>query len=177
MIRSVPVTSLGPSPPRIATGVRIIVIYKWVKTAAEVLAALALPGLMVGGEAEHLHALALALRSHMVGAWSMHLANLLVTVTTHRYLALTAVALGLDGAFSFVEGWSLWRGYPWGSWLVVIATSSLVPFEILELLREVRVGRVLVLMVNVVIVSYLVTRARRERRQGADACPGRARGP
>jgi uncharacterized membrane protein (DUF2068 family) len=51
----------------------------------------------------------------------------------------------------------------------VIATSSLLPFEIGVLLRQVRVGRLLLLMLNVAIVVYLVKRALQERRHGAGA--------
>jgi uncharacterized membrane protein (DUF2068 family) len=149
----------------------MIVAYKWVKAAAEGLAALALPVLMLAGAAEHLHAFALAVRSHVVGAWSMQLTSLLVAVTSHRHLELTAIALGLDGALSLLEGWSLQRGRWWGPWLVVIATSSLVPFELRVLLRQVRLGRLLLLVLNVVIVAYLVNRALRERRYGAGAPP------
>jgi uncharacterized membrane protein (DUF2068 family) len=140
----------------------MIVIYKSVKSLLEVLLAGALLALILAGAAEHLHTLTLTLRYHMVSAWSMRLANLLVTVTTGRHLALTAVALVLDGVLTFVEGWALWRGYAWGAWLVVIATSSLIPFEIGELVQEVRIGRLLVVMVNAIIVIYLIGRARRE---------------
>jgi uncharacterized membrane protein (DUF2068 family) len=159
-----PVTQAGlhPSSPRLATGVKIIVAYKSVKALIEVLLAVALPALILAGAAEHLHSLALALRHHMVSAWSMSLANLLVAVTTDRHLALTAVALALDGLLTFVEAWSLWRGYAWGAWLVVIATSSLIPFEIWELVRERRMGRLLLVIVNAIVAIYLIGRARRE---------------
>jgi uncharacterized membrane protein (DUF2068 family) len=93
----------------------------------------------------------------------MSLANLLVTATTGRHLALTVVALALDGLLTSVEAWSLWRGYAWGAWLVVIATASLIPFDIWELVREPRMGRFLLVIVNGMIAVYLTGRARRER--------------
>jgi uncharacterized membrane protein (DUF2068 family) len=143
--------------------VRLIVAYKLVKAALWIALAAVFTAAVLGGGAEELHALALGLRRHGVSAWSIHVANLLVTATTRGHLALTAVALGLDGVLSLVEGWSLWRRYAWGPWLVVIATGSLIPFELVELVRSVRLGRVLVLLVNVAIVVYLVRRALAER--------------
>ena len=161
--RLVAQASLHASSPRLATGVRIIVTYKSAKALLEVLLAIALPASILVGAAEHLHSLALGLRHHGLSAWSMRLADLLVTATTGRHLALTAVALALDGLLTSVEAWSLWRGYVWGAWLVVIATASLIPFEIWELVREPRMGRLLLVIVNGMIVAYLSARVRRGR--------------
>jgi len=154
---------LHASSPRLATGIKIIVAYKSVKALFEILLAIALPALILVGAAEHLHSLALGLRHHGVSAWSIGLANLLVTATTVRHLALTAVALALDGLLTSVEAWSLWRGYVWGASLVVIATASLIPFEIWELVREPRMGRLLLVIVNGMITVYLTGRVRRAR--------------
>jgi uncharacterized membrane protein (DUF2068 family) len=151
-----------PVRPRLAAGVRLIVVYKWVKSLLQLALAITLVVLILAGLADHLHTVAIALREHVVSIWSIRLADLLVTVTTHRHLSMTALALALDGVFSFVEGWSLWRGYAWGPWLVVVATGSFIPFELRQLLRQIRLGRCLVLVVNLVIVAYLVRRTRRE---------------
>jgi uncharacterized membrane protein (DUF2068 family) len=53
----------------------------------------------------------------------------------------------------------------------VIATGSLIPFELGALLREVRLGRVLILLVNLVIVAYLARRALRERTRAPVRAP------
>jgi uncharacterized membrane protein (DUF2068 family) len=161
--RRVTQAGLQPSGPRLATGVKIIITYKSVKALLEVLLAAALPTLVLAGATEHLHTLALGLHYHMVSAWSMSLANLMVTVTTGRHLALMAVALAFDGVLTFVEAWSLWRGYAWGAWLVVIATASLIPFEIRELVQKPRMGRLALVIANAIVAIYLIARVRRER--------------
>jgi uncharacterized membrane protein (DUF2068 family) len=46
-----------------------------------------------------------------------------------------------------------------------VATGSLLPLEIVELIRHLRWGRLLVLAVNVAIVVYLVAHARRQPRR------------
>jgi uncharacterized membrane protein (DUF2068 family) len=152
-----------------AIGVRLIVAYKLVKAALGLALAVVFAAVVLGGGAEGLHAFALGLRQHVVSAWSIRVANLLVTATTRGHLELTAVALGLDGLLTLIEGWSLRRGYAWAPWLVVIATGSLIPFELGALLREVRLGRAVILLVNIVILVYLVRRVLRER---AAARPG-----
>jgi uncharacterized membrane protein (DUF2068 family) len=144
-------------------GVRLIVTYKLVKAALWLVLVAVFTVAVLGGGAEELHEFALGLRRHGVSAWSIRMANLLATATTRGHLALTAVALGLDGVLSLIEGWSLWRGYTWGPWLVVIATGSLIPFELFELIRAVHLGRVVILCVNIAIVGYLGRRALAER--------------
>jgi uncharacterized membrane protein (DUF2068 family) len=69
--------------------------------------------------------------------------------------------LGGDAVVSAAEGWVLRRRYPWGRWVVVLATSALLPVELYEILRRPSVGRALVLLINGAIVLYLVSRARR----------------
>src|SRR5689334_1711317 len=96
--------------------------------------------------------------------WSMHLADTLVRVSSRRSLELGALALTIDGVFVLFEGWSLRRGFRWAPWLVVVATAALLPFEIFEILRRVRAGRVVIFLANVAVVVYLVQRRLREGR-------------
>ncbi len=148
-----------------AAGVRLIVLYKFGKAVLQVTIGAIFVAVVLSGGSERIHDFALGLRDHGVSAWSIRASSLLVTATTPGHLALTAVALGLDGVLSFIEGWSLWRGYTWGPWLVVIATGSLIPFELVEIARAAHFGRVLILFVNIAIVVYLVRRALAERRR------------
>jgi hypothetical protein len=55
---------------RLATGVELIVTYKFVKSLLDVALAVAIPVLIVAGVAEHVHALALAFRHHIISAWT-----------------------------------------------------------------------------------------------------------
>ena len=164
MPRAAPTTG---NPPRLPSGIRIIILYKFAKAALELVLAGLLPVLILTGLAEHVHALTLSLRHHMVSVWSLRAANLLVALTTVSHLSLTAIALALDGTLTSVEGWSLWRGYTWGPWLVVVATASLIPFELWDLVKAPRIGRGLLVALNAGVAFYLLRRARRERPKAA----------
>ncbi len=77
-------------------------------------------------------------------------------------IQLLATATFLYASLFVVEGVGLWRGRYWAEWLTVIATSSLIPFEIYELTVHPSWNKVLVIALNIVILAYLVWRVRRE---------------
>ena len=146
------------------TGLRLITFYKFTKAVVQVAAAV----LLFYGAAHGLNArlaeFAERLREHAVHAWSNLFAAALLRFTRSRHrLSFTAYALLGDAALSAVEGWALSRGYTWGEWLVVGTTACLIPFEIGALMRHVRVGRVVLLILNVVIVAYLILNIRQRR--------------
>jgi uncharacterized membrane protein (DUF2068 family) len=64
---------------------------------------------------------------------------------------------------SLLEGWALLHGRWWGPWLVVVATGSLLPFEIAAFLRHPHAVRAALFGVNVAVVWYLARQAIRER--------------
>jgi uncharacterized membrane protein (DUF2068 family) len=77
-------------------------------------------------------------------------------------------------AVALAEGLGLWMRRTWGEWLTVIATSSLVPFELWELItrppgRRLALGVTLAL--NLLIVWYLARQLRiaLARHQALDA--------
>jgi uncharacterized membrane protein (DUF2068 family) len=146
-----------------AVGIRLIVAYKLVRgaIALALAAALAIAALRDGGT--WLRELASALRGHFMGMWSMHLADLLVRASTPRSLAIGAAALSVDGSFTMFEAWALRRGFAWAPWLVIVATSALLPFEAYELGRGIRAGRLAFFLANVAVVIYLVRRRYAER--------------
>ena len=77
-------------------------------------------------------------------------------------IQIIAVATFLYAVLFTVEGVGLWRGRHWAEWLTVIATGSLVPVEIYELVRHPSLNKALVLLANLAIVGYLAWRLRRE---------------
>jgi uncharacterized membrane protein (DUF2068 family) len=144
-------------------GLVVIIAYKLVKGGLWLcLATAVLVAMRAGttdsllGWAEHLH--------HHSRAWSVALAELLVRASTRRGLWTLFVAFAADGSLTLLEGWALWRGHWWGPWLVVIATGSLLPFEIVLLARHPHLSRALLLAVNAVIVWYLARKALRDHR-------------
>src|SRR5258706_15772590 len=91
---------------------------------------------------------------------------------------IKAISLGLflyAGLFA-TEGVGLLRKKRWAEYLTVISTALLLPLEVWEVVRRPHVGRVLVLIANLLIVIYLIVQLRRTRRQweGEPPCePGR----
>jgi uncharacterized membrane protein (DUF2068 family) len=149
-------------------GLRLVITYKLIKGAVQLLlAAVLFVGIERGVASDWLHALALLARHHLASAASVRLAELLVAVSTPHRLGLSVLALGCDGALTTLEGVALQRGHWWGPWLVVAATGSLLPYELFELVRHPRVGRALLVLVNAAVVAYLGWRALREHRARA----------
>jgi len=67
-------------------------------------------------------------------------------------LALTAFGYAiLLGA----EGVGLYLRKPWARWFTIAATSSFLPLEVYEIVRETHAVRVAILVLNVAIVAYL----------------------
>ena len=78
-----------------------------------------------------------------------------LTVSRETALAITAFAYAiLMGS----EGVSLYLRKPWARWFTIIASSSLIPLELYEIVRAIRPLRVLVLLANLAIVVYLFRR-------------------
>ena len=150
-----------------ATGLRLIVGYKMVKAVAEIALAVVLVSVALAGGAHVLREFAMRVREHATAAWSVALAQRLVRAATGRHLQVAALASLLDGVFSGIEGWALHRRFAWSRWLIVGATSALVPFEIVSLVHRHSAGRLALLCLNVVIVVYLVLEARRHASSSA----------
>jgi len=85
-------------------------------------------------------------------------------LTVGRVWWIVAALVG-DAVVSAVEGWALGRGYSWAAWLVVAATSLLLPVEVIELSYRTTVGRVVLFFVNLGIVLYLLKRAMKEHHE------------
>ncbi|WP_437620631.1 DUF2127 domain-containing protein [Sorangium sp. So ce1151] len=152
-------------PPRPALGVRVIIVYKLAKSALQLVTAIALFRLASSGLAARAHAFAVTLGKESASAWSAALMDALSTATTPHGARVVSAALAADALLSFIEGWSLHRGYRWAPWLVVGATASLVPFEIMAIVRHGwRPTRVVILVINIVMAVYLSRRARRGHR-------------
>ena len=160
--------SSTPPPDRDVddAAMRALIGYKAVKAAVQFVLALVLTGVVLAGHASALQSLAELLRHNLSQAWALRAASYLVSIATPRHVELTAVALALDGVLSGVEAWALHTRRWWAEWLVVVASGSLLPYELFELIRHLRVGRLLILVINLGIVVYLARRALRRGRHG-----------
>lgn len=141
----------------------LIIGYKLARAAASLLGAVAALVLVLTGLDAPLHAAAVAVHDQAASALALWLSRLLVSAAEPKHVLVVAGALGLDGALLLVEGWALLRGRPWGAWLVVAASGTLLPFEVVALARQPALGRVLLLLLNLAIVAWLVRHALRKR--------------
>jgi uncharacterized membrane protein (DUF2068 family) len=89
-----------------------------------------------------------------------------ITETSPGRIHFAALLAAGYAALFTVEGVGLILGRVWAEYLVIVATSSFVPFEIYELARRFTAVRLGALIVNVAIVAYLVVRRVHARGRG-----------
>jgi len=157
---------IAPSHPRRERGVVLIMAYKFAKGGLWLVFAVLLVAFMGSGIHDRMLEAAEYLRQH-TGAWSIEIAQLVTRAATPRGLWTVTIALAADGALSLVEGWALFHGKWWGPWLVVVASGSFLPLEVIAFVRHRRAGRAAVFLINAAIVAYLARKALRERSMGA----------
>lgn len=85
-------------------------------------------------------------------------------VLTPIRIKLASVASFSYAALFLAEGSGLLMHKRWAEWLTIIATSSLIPFEIYEIVKEATALRIGTLIANVAVVVYLIWKLRRRSR-------------
>lgn len=90
----------------------------------------------------------------VTGAW-LELARAFSNTDESKLLVLIGLAFLFDAALVFVEGLSLWVGWWWARWLVVISSTALLPFELIALARDLSVSRLLLVLLNVAVAWWL----------------------
>lgn len=141
-------------------GTRLIVIYKIVKSALQAAAATLLLLVRAGAIGDPILGVAARLSDHATHAWATLLGEWLRRAARPRVITAVAAFLCVDAALGVVEAWSLRRGYRWGAWLIVLATSALVPVEVLHLAHHPDGAHAGILAINLVVVAYLVLQLR-----------------
>ena len=157
--------------PQRDPGLRLIIAYKRIKGTLALALALTLLVLLLTHETRPIESIGVHVRNHFTGAWSVRLARLLLRAAEPQHLWFVTLALLMDGSLTMLEAWALHHGHWWGPWLVVAATSSLLPFEVIALVEHPHLGRLLAFVVNVAIVAYLVWRVRKERQRHRSVLP------
>ena len=149
------------SPPRGARLLRIIAIFKFLKSASLIAASIGVFRSIhgdVGARLEHwVMALHLDPGNRHVGAFLARAANL----EPAQIRKLGIVGLIYAGLF-LVEGTGLWMQRRWGEWATVMITGLLVPVEVYEIYRHPTGMKIGVLLLNLAVVGYLIYRIRRE---------------
>ena len=150
-----------------AFGLETIIVYKLTKAVAQTLVGIGAVWLLIRGAEAGAATMAEFVLEHFTGAWALKLAVLLVRAATRMHVKLLAVAMFGDAILSAIEGQALRAGRWWAPWLVVTATSLLLPWEVWELVRHPRWGRVAILVINLAVVAYLLNDAREHHRKAA----------
>ena len=146
---------LSKSAPRGPRVMQLIIAWKVLKGCVLLMAGVALTLALWRGQGAALHAFALSLREQVTARLAIELAEAFVRAATPGYLSLTSVALGLNGTVILVEAWLLHRGTRLAIWVVVLTSSVLIPWELYEVFAHFRILRVVLLVLNVVVVTYL----------------------
>jgi uncharacterized membrane protein (DUF2068 family) len=134
---------------------KAIIAYKAIKGVTFLLLGVALMIALLRGEGDHLHALAVSFHERVTAWFAIELSDAFLKIATPGHLALTTAAIGLDGVVTLIEAWLLHRGQRWAIWLVVGASSSLIPWELYALAHQFHWMRLLLLLLNVAVVIYL----------------------
>jgi uncharacterized membrane protein (DUF2068 family) len=86
-------------------------------------------------------------------------------VHTKELKELSVLGSGYAALF-LTEGTGLLFRKRWAEWLTIVATSSLMPLEVYELIKEFTAVRLLALLVNGAVVLFLIYLVRQKQNQG-----------
>lgn len=132
-----------------------IAIFKFVKGAVLLALAFGALGFLhkdVASQVEHwVDQLRIDPDNRFIGA----LLTTLQLVHSKQLEELSALSAGYAALF-LTEGTGLLFRKRWAEWLTLIATSSLMPFEMYELARKFTAVRSLALLINAAVVLYLI---------------------
>jgi uncharacterized membrane protein (DUF2068 family) len=159
-------TANTPTPPHF--GLRVIAIYKAVKTIGLILIATAAFHLDQEKNFEKLvfwleH---LSLTDSNGLRWAV--VHTLEGLGPSKFVAIGIVALVYAAIFA-TEGIGLWLRKRWAEWFTVIATGSLVPPELYEVVTRFNWLKLGVLVGNIAIVIYLIRIVMRARSEPSEA--------
>ena len=89
-----------------------------------------------------------------------HIEGYLVRINNFdpRHVQQVGVGALLYATLFMIEGIGLWHEARWAEYLTIIATSSLVPIEIYEIVQKLTLVRVAALAINLAAVAYLAWR-------------------
>ena len=155
------------SAPQNLGFLRLIAVYKFIKVSILLLTAWGIRKFLNPEFGAHLEDWASTLRAGYGQRLMHYLVHFLNELSPVRLQVLSTVSMAYAALF-FLEGYGLWLGRRWGEILTIIATASLIPFEVFEIVRTRTVTAIVALILNVLIVAYLAYRLRLEAHQHRD---------
>ncbi|GAB2565412.1 DUF2127 domain-containing protein [Dyella jejuensis] len=145
-------------------GLRVIAVYKAIKTVCLIIVAFVAFHLHQERNFDRLmHALEhLSLTDTNGLRW--RLVEMLEQMGPSKFVAIGSVALAYAAIFA-TEGTGLWLRKHWAEWFTVVATGSLIPVEMYEVIHRFGLLKLGALLANVAIVVYLVRLALQPHRR------------
>lgn len=102
------------------------------------------------------------LAEQMMTHWPISTSNHYLSVflhfierVTHKNLLLVTLILLLYASFRFVMAYGLWHRLRWTEWFAFISGSLYIPFELYAIYQTPSLVHFLLLLVNLVVVTYL----------------------
>ncbi|RUL64028.1 DUF2127 domain-containing protein [Dyella dinghuensis] len=138
-----------------SVGLRVIAIYKGIKTIGLIILAFMAFGLHREKTFDHLIDILEHLSLTDTNGLRWQLVEMLENLGPSKFVAIGIVALVYAAIFA-TEGTGLWLRKHWAEWFTVIATGSLIPVEIYEVFHRFTWLKLAALIANVAIVLYLV---------------------
>jgi uncharacterized membrane protein (DUF2068 family) len=152
-------TSVPAAKVRKIDGLRLIALFKFAKVLLLIATSYGVHKLLDAGLVERLYSWSATLSDDRLERKLIERAlDWVENLGAKRIQIFVAVTIAYTGV-ALLEGVGLWMRRAWAEWLTVIFTSSLVPFELWELLHRPpghRLAITATLFLNVVIVVYLV---------------------
>jgi uncharacterized membrane protein (DUF2068 family) len=139
----------------------VIAIFKFIKGAALLALAVGALSFLHKDVASHVGHWLDQLRIDPDNQIAGRLLSKLHLVHTKELKEISALGAGYAALF-LTEGTGLLFQKRWAEWLTIVATSSLMPFEMYGLVKEFTAIRLLALLANAAVVLYLIYRVRQK---------------
>jgi uncharacterized membrane protein (DUF2068 family) len=149
-----------PPPVRIPIGFRLIGIYKLVTAVLSLALGFGLFRLFQADVRAGLEPIIRSLRLDPENQLIHWLISRLAGLDRKQLHLIEAGTIGY-AILHVIEGVGILRGRRWGGFLIILATSSLIPVECYELVQRLSAPRIAALVVNAGIVVYLIVNRNR----------------
>ena len=91
----------------------------------------------------------------LTSAFASKAIDLLGSTSVER-LVLIAIGCFVYATVFIAEATGLWLRRRWAEYLTTIVTASLLPFEVMELVKQQSLPKMIVLVLNLLVLGYLV---------------------
>lgn len=148
-------------------GLRIIALFKFVKALLLIATGYGVHLLFKADLLERLRLWTASLTDSFAQRLLLHALSWVEGLGATRIHIIVGVTLGYT-ALVLAEGTGLWMRRAWAEWLTVIATASLIPFELWELMirpPDRKLAVLVTVLLNAAVVLYLARLLRRTAAQ------------